>query len=297
MFRYSLTNKDKITCPSCKEAKKLSRYYDNKNDCYLSEIYGRCDREISCGYHFAPKKNAPLKVQGKVVEEKKKEYNIIPKEYLTKSLEHSGEDKLSKFLVKTFGIRAVGTLNKYFVGSSTYFDGDSTIFWQVASDGVRAGKIMQYTEEGKRKKVGKKSLTSWVHYVLYGKDKFNIEQVFFGNHLPHVGKTVVIVESEKTAIICDMFFKNSNYVFMASGMLRGLHKYKFEHLKGYKEIVLIPDFGKASTIWKEICIELGIHKVRVTTQFDKVEGMKEGDDLSDAILFKKITDKTWITKI
>lgn len=56
-FRYQLPKKAiKSDCPSCgpKHRKTLSRYIDTQTGEPLPEIYGRCDREINCGYHLNP---------------------------------------------------------------------------------------------------------------------------------------------------------------------------------------------------------------------------------------------------
>ena len=293
MYRYTLINKNKIRCPKCGIAGKLSRYYDNQENALLPDNFGRCDREISCNYHEPPDKKGNM-ILTRNVEFVEKEHNIIPKKYLELSTKKMYVDRLSKYLISIFGKEAKNSLKKYFVGHGKSFYGDSTVFWQIASDGVRAGKIMQYNDEGKRVKVG--ALTTWVHRKLYEEGKFCLKQVFFGNHLNHEGKTIVIVESEKTAIIADMFFNNYNYVFMASGMLRGLQPHKFENLKVYKDIVLLPDYGQACEIWEDISYKLNIPKVRVSRRLEKLN-LKEGEDLADAILFKKISDKSWISQI
>lgn len=291
MYRYSLVNKDKITCPSCGRKKKLSRYFDNQEQVFASEEYGRCDREISCGYHNYPKNNTPIKAVK--VDKKPVVHNVVPYQLVLKSLKHQGKDKLSQYLISVFGEENVKkTLAKYKVGFSTKFDGDSTVFWQIANDGARSGKIMQYTSNGKRKKKNGYSFTTWVHAEVY--KKFELKQVLFGGQLKCRNKTVVIVESEKTAIICDIFFNNPKYVFMACGQLRGLQRYKFDELKGYKEIVFMSDTGKAKAIWEEESKKLGFG--RVSNSLDSL-GLKEGDDIADAILMKKISDKIWISKI
>jgi len=295
MYRYNLTNKNKTTCPACGHKRKLSRYYDNEENVLLSDEYGRCDREIKCGYHHYPKDNNVI-VRTNIVETKPTFHNVIPYRFLLKSLERQGEDKLSVYLYKHFDKDVVkGSLRKYKVGFSTKFDGDSTIFWQIAKDGVRSGKIMQYTKFGKRKKSNGFSFTTWVHSEIY-KENFELKQELFGLHLSHRHKTIVVVESEKTALICDMFFNNKNYVFMACGQLRGLQPYKFSTFNNYKEIVLINDFGKAKDIWLADCTKIGKENVRVSNCIDNL-GLKDGDDIADAILSKKITDKVWISQI
>lgn len=53
-YRYSLERgSKKYYCPLCNK-KSLVRYQDFNTGEYLPEQYGRCDREVSCGYHLNP---------------------------------------------------------------------------------------------------------------------------------------------------------------------------------------------------------------------------------------------------
>lgn len=55
-FKYSLDKgSNKFTCPACHK-KRLVRYLDSNKGNYLSDDFGRCDREQNCGYHKAPPK-------------------------------------------------------------------------------------------------------------------------------------------------------------------------------------------------------------------------------------------------
>lgn len=286
-FRYNLTNKNKIDCPSCGAKKRFCRYYDNKERTYAPTEYGRCDREISCGYHNVPKNEV---IVNEIVKEKpKRPHNIIPYKYYTLSFKRRYQDSFSLFMLKSFGEKSRDSLYKYNVGCSLKFRGNSTVFWQIASDGIRSGKIMQYTLKGKRSK----NMNTWVHAEMY--NDYELKQVFFGNHLEYKNKKIVIVESEKTAIICDVFFDNDNYVFMSSGMLQGLQRYKFDELKDYKEIICIPDYGKAYDIWCDKIQKLDLPNVRVTKSLQKLN-LSEGEDIADIILEKKL-EKVWISQI
>lgn len=43
----------KFVCPSCNK-KRFVRFVNTETNNYLEEIYGRCDRESSCGYFVKP---------------------------------------------------------------------------------------------------------------------------------------------------------------------------------------------------------------------------------------------------
>ena len=54
VFKYSLDHgSKKFPCPKCGK-KRLVKFLDSESGEYLSDNYGRCDRESECGYHKAP---------------------------------------------------------------------------------------------------------------------------------------------------------------------------------------------------------------------------------------------------
>ena len=56
VYKYTLdAGSKKFVCPNCHK-KRFVRYLDTTTDNYLSDDYGRCDREQNCGYHKAPPK-------------------------------------------------------------------------------------------------------------------------------------------------------------------------------------------------------------------------------------------------
>lgn len=55
-FKYSLDKSSKkYVCPNCNK-KTFVYYVDTEKGNYLTDDYGRCDREQNCGYHKAPPK-------------------------------------------------------------------------------------------------------------------------------------------------------------------------------------------------------------------------------------------------
>lgn len=61
-YRFKLDKgSKKFICPECNK-KTFVKYTDTKSNEYLPEHYGRCDREIKCGYHLNPYKNGYSKM-------------------------------------------------------------------------------------------------------------------------------------------------------------------------------------------------------------------------------------------
>lgn len=53
-FRYTLDKgSKKFICPNCNQ-KRFVKYIDNNTNQYLSDEFGKCDRNTSCSYHYAP---------------------------------------------------------------------------------------------------------------------------------------------------------------------------------------------------------------------------------------------------
>ena len=80
-------------------------------------------------------------------------------------------------------------------------------------------------------------------------DTYELKQCLFGEHLlaTDQNKTVAIVESEKTAVICSIYFPE--YIWLATGGLLNLSEEKLFVLKNRK-VKLFPDL-KAFDVWQE----------------------------------------------
>src|SRR5699024_10097011 len=187
--------------------------------------YGRCDREIKCGYFqkYNGGKDIP-----KVIPFRPKMVripNYHPYSLVKESMTDNSKNRLVQYLKKELGeTETEEIIKRYGLGTaSDWYNG--TIFWQIDHlDNVHAGKIIQYDDKGKR--FGK---PNWVHSQLKYKKKiksFNLEQCLFGLHLikKDKEKPIGIVESEKTA--CVMSAIQPQIIWMATGSLNGLNKKK-----------------------------------------------------------------------
>lgn len=245
--------KTRYKCPYCNHKGKFSRYINTETGEHLADHVGRCERLDSCGVNYTPKQyfeenNASIdslkqktKIKLKIIEPKSEQISFIPTELLTATLRNYESNNFIKFLIELFGVEITNQLvNRYFIGTSKKWPGAS-IFWQVDLRGnVRSGKIMLYHEKsGKRIRKPFDHIT-WVHKGINQREYF-LKQCLFGEHLLDESKTVVIVESEKTAIISSVYFPQ--FTWVAVGSVTDLSAEKCIILKG-RTVVLFPDLSK-----------------------------------------------------
>jgi hypothetical protein len=283
MYKFSLDRSSKkFICPQCRK-KRLVRYIDNSSGSYLSDQYGRCDRESNCGYHLRPSGNKTL------IDIEKFEYKPIAPSYITKDVVLESYNNISKnnflvFLTKYFPSDQIEEVQrKYVIGSSNYWSG-ATVFWQIdQNQKVRAGKIMVYdTQTGKRVKKPR-PLINWIHTV-YKYNDYVLQQCLFGIHnlkFHPKDKVVCIVESEKTAIIMSMLLPK--YLWLATGSKSNFKEKLLKPLKKYK-IVAYPDKSEYED-WKMVSDKLDILGYRIKcSDLMEIKTNVKGFDLVDLLI-------------
>ncbi len=276
-FKYSLYEKGikKGTCPSCNQKNKFRFWINIETLEKIGHKYGKCDRVNSCGYQLDPDKEFITDTNYKPPPPKPASFLNIDYADVIMGKKNNFNDYLYDNYDKT-DVDAV--IEKYKIGTSKYWD-KSTVFWQIDNrNRLRGGKIMLYDKNtGKRVKNNNRSYIQWVHSVLKLKN-YNLEQCFFGEHLiaSTPFKPVAIVESEKTAIICDLVL--GKYTWIATGSKHGLNFKKLKVLKDNK-VKLFPD-NDALKDWSKF--DLPISKFLV----DK--GITDGYDLADYLTAKEI---------
>lgn len=290
--------KSRFTCPVCAKKEVFTRYIDYTTGDYLDDNLGRCNRESKCGYHQPPTKeiiDKLLKQDEKIYipirdvkEELIKYVNrtdlIEPKEVVRSTISYEN-NKFVQFLLKYFSYEEVmKTIDLYKVGSSDKWKG-ATIFWQIDEDfDVRTGKIMLYDEEsGKRVKQPYNHI-SWVHNHY---SDFQLKQCFFGQHLLGVvdeSKLVCVVESEKTAVICNL--SKTNCIWLATGGLQNINEDRIVALAGRK-VIFYPDKGDAYEKWCEkLKPYMGFGDFTISDYLNKESSLKDGEDLGDLVIDK-----------
>jgi len=284
-YRYTLDpGSKKFRCPSCNQ-KRFVRYLDDETGDYLPDDIGRCDREISCGYHMPPRE-AGLDIAGALYSPPEPLPEPVPSylpfKYVERSLGNYERNTLINWLATLKGWSwdiATDVTRLYRVGTSS--DGWA-IFWQIDDEQrVRSGKLMKY-ENGHRIKEGYSQ--DWIHSKLKRTghlEAFELVQCFYGLHLLDQ-KPVAIVESEKTAIIASEYLPG--FTWLASGQLNGINEYKMRALKGRK-IALFPDIG-AFEQWNEKAQELShIADIKVSNLLERnASEENKGYDLADYLI-------------
>lgn len=290
-YKYQLDSTSrKYICPECQQ-KRFVRYIDSETGQYCDDIFGRCDREVKCGYNKTPG-GGGLIVCDYVPKPQKLPF-IIPVDTFKKTLSNYNQNNLILFLEKLFGKQKTrSVISLYRVGTSKRWEG-ATLFWQINSKWkIGQGKIMLFDKEtGKRIKEPFSHISS-VHKQLNKQDQ-KPEFCFFGEHLVSLvpDKPIAIIESEKTALI--MALIEPDYLWIASGGLSNLAA-KRMHIYKSRKIVFYPDLGAYEkwNIKAKKLIQLG-YKIKTSTLIEERSTAKdkiEGFDIADYFIQKRIDD-------
>ncbi|TXD45757.1 DUF6371 domain-containing protein, partial [Polaribacter sp. IC063] len=151
-YKYNLDKSTKkFVCPKCNK-KTFVKLVEFKTGNYLSDEFGRCDRETNCRYHSTPKSEFKNFYEVKYIapaEPSLHDYNLV-----IQSGRNYKQNNFIQFLNSVFTIDEVkNAVSKYLIGTSKHWNG-ATIFWQIdENEKVRHGKVMLFNfETGKRQK-------------------------------------------------------------------------------------------------------------------------------------------------
>ena len=272
MSRYHLQKyagiSSRHTCPACERPRCFTLYIDDNGN-ILHPTVGRCDHESSCGYHRTPRQYFHDHPEHRhfVIPSERSELSyrrsrlsssernlyrharpdraspgVIPQNLIPPP---SATNHLISYLKTMIPSSAIDRIIADYRLAST--PDQAIIFLQIDQDNqCRTGKIMQYNPAtGHRiKDPNKPGRINWLHSVLKRRKQlppdWQLTQCLFGEHLlpQHQDKTVALVESEKTAIICSAMMPQ--YLWLATGGKSGLTSERLSSLKGRK-IIVFPD--------------------------------------------------------
>ena len=301
-YKFSLDKSSKkYRCPQCGK-KSLVRYIDGDGN-LQSEEFGRCDREVNCGYILYPKTEGEQKPFIPKPPKPPKPQVYFPEDVLVKTLQNIDQSNFYKNLVelkipstdinKTFEDYKIGALTK-----GKYKDAVTFPFIDHLQR-IHSVQVKMFDENNKTKD------QTWLHSILYYhyKPSGNIPQwltdyydnekktnCLFGEHLleKYSKKDIIIAESPKNAILGTFFMPE--YLWMASGSLRTLSVPKLKKLRG-RNILLIPDTSVDNVafdewnIIKENAVDAGLN-VKILTFLEDIATIEQktaGYDIADYI--------------
>jgi hypothetical protein len=282
-YKYNLDKSGKkFLCPKCNK-RTFVKLLEFETGNYLSDEFGRCDRETNCSYHSTPKAEFINSYEVKYIAPPEPSFHNY--ELVSHSGRNFTQNNFVQFLKTLFTPDEVkNAILKYLIGTSKHWSG-ATVFWQIDNnEKVRHGKVMLFNfETGKRQKRSDgKAYISSVRSILK-LENFHLNQCLFGLHLINETnqKTIAVVESEKTAVIMSVF--KPQYIWVATGMKGG---FKYENLKPIKDykIIAFPDKSEFND-WHNKAIELNAvgFKINVSDWLEQTD-YKDGTDLADVLI-------------
>lgn len=263
-FKYELDRSSKkYRCPACGK-RTFVRYRDTSTGELLPEIYGRCDREISCGYFLKPQGQKPITFQ----HYEPPEVAFIPFEVLQSTLQGYERNTFIQNLLKSFTPAEVErVIGQYYLGTTT---AGAITFPFIDHEGIiRAIQVKQFDQsnhttktsflhaiiEADLKRQGK-PLPEWLGKYLKNERKVSC---LFGAHLlkKYPDNPVALVEAPKSAIYATLSFgfpdNPKNLLWLAVYNLSSLTLDKVRPLQG-RDVYLFPDLskdGSAFNLWKK----------------------------------------------
>ena len=312
-FKFILDNSSKKhICPQCGK-KRFVQYLDIETKEYLPTEFGKCDREINCGYFSNPYKEGYLKNEGNKVTANYSSNSflqrtmvkqtiefLIPENVLLHTLKGYESNNFIKYISTKFNVELITKkVEDYLLGSVNKF----TSFAYINKDfKCKAIALIEYDSHCKRIKTEpqprnlhtflnkeykskNKPQPKWLTDYNSNESKFNC---LYGEHLINkVGNTtkpIAVVEAPKTAFIASMVY--DAYVWVAAGALSYL---TYERIKTIqqREVYLFPDTstdGKAFNLWNDKAKQYGFTCIDLLEAIATDEERKAGYDLADYLL-------------
>ena len=314
--RYRIGGSNRYVCPQCGRMKCFTRYVDVETGEYLSEDCGMCDHKASCGYHYPPKdffrdhpeldcrnsRNTDY-INGQPVlrltnqrpyspiqrlhpVEKKHQTQFFDLSWAEKSMQRTSTFRQWLELLPVDKERVKQVAEDYYLGGTSkdvvingINHGKAVIFWLIDEmNRVHDAKLMAYTADGHRVAGWGNWMRSICQKSHNGPQLQETEKVLFGLHLlpRYPDKTVCIVESEKTAVVCASYYPQC--LWLATGGCGNLQREKLQPLRGRK-LVVYPDSGEYAH-WKE-CMEKSGHTAWHVVDF--MEQYEANTDIADIL--------------
>ena len=218
----------------------------------------------------------------------------IQRGYVLRSLDRNLQSDFVSYLkIQVADVeRVVAIVNDYQLGVTKE---GHVIYWYIDKEGlVRMGKVMKYKTDGHRDKAFTPlSIPKELSKCGKLKADYVIKQTLFGEHLlrhpQNADKTICIVESEKSAVICSLCFPN--VLWMATGSKGNLQDERMSAVKGRK-VILYPDTdteGKTYCQWCKRADELNAKgwQIQVCDYLEKMATPEQREakiDIADLLI-------------
>lgn len=232
-YRYTFEKgSKKHRCPACHK-KRFVRYVDIETQQYLPDEYGKCDREVNCGYHLNPYKNGYAKdntiksnflyQMNKPLEKPKQVF--IPKEVFYKTRTAYQENGFIQNLLYNiaYSFKADDVekiIAQYHLGTVTkgYCKGGTTFPFIDIQNNVRAIQVKTFNKSNhtintnflhaiieKHYNSNQNELPQWLKDYNNNETKVSC---LFGEHLlsKYLHNPIALVEAPKTAIYGTLYF-------------------------------------------------------------------------------------------
>lgn len=299
----------KDTCPDCRQKRFKPYVYNDSQEPVNPDLYGRCDRENSCGYHehpnqdkdFSPAQNRKAKPQLPPTK------TVYPTTEYIVNLARNQNTNLHK------AFRRLGVTNQHFekwgLGGDSY---GNTAFIIKGKGKALNAQFVKYAKDGHREK----SRNPWfmggsylINQGLINRDKkanwgdfYAFERTFYGSHAFDSNKPTCIVEAPKTALLAAFFFPAYNW--LATFGSNGITSFDYfikQFPKSYKlPVYYLPDNDDAGKKSKTRVNLAALEDARGHKgQFHTVQlfpDSEPGYDLADAIVYDNYRDILQLAK-
>lgn len=310
--RYRSGGANRYTCPKCNKRKCFTRYVDIRTGEYVADDCGKCNHESSCGYHYPPReyfhdhpqisndsawqKSSYNGKQSVVAKEQRTAVYVPTQEEQREffDIDWAEESTRRKSTFRTWfeslpfdAERVQEVLAEYYVGGTSKDTiigglnyGPAAIFWQIdEQQRVHDAKLIAYTCDGHRVQNWGNSMRSICEKTKTGPQLQHTDKVLFGLHLlnRYPDKTIGIVESEKSALICACRYPQ--FLWVATGGCGNLNAPKIMPLQN-RNVVVYPDSGEYQK-WHERMKASGHKHFHVDPLLEDYE---PNTDIADIIL-------------
>lgn len=324
MHQYRFTfdkNSKKHKCPKCNKI-RFVRYYDTLECKYLPEIYGRCDREINCGYHLNPYKSGYAKdnninsVFNPLIPIITKKQTYIPKEVFYATRKGYDENIFIQNLLNNikypFDLKDIErVIAQYHIGTvvNGYRKGATTFPFIDINYNVRAIQVKQFDHSNhtigtdflhsiieKHYQRNNQQLPKWI--INYNQNETKVS-CLFGEHLlsKYPNNPIALVEAPKTAIYGTLYFGfpdgHKDLLWLAVYNLSSLNLAKCKSLEG-RNVFLFPDLSRENRAYNLWCAKAkniqeqqvgSIYQVsNLLEKIASIQDKNKGKDIADYLI-------------